>query len=53
MKHGVIIHPESPFAVDLTKVVEVQLPHQTNNIIEKHKIVKLSIDITENMMYCN
>ena len=43
MKHGVIIHPECPFTVNLTKVVEVQLPHQTNNIIEKHKIVKLRV----------
>jgi len=46
VKHGVIIHPECPFTVNLTKVVEVQLPHQTNNIIEKHKN---RIDIAENI----
>jgi len=46
VKHGMIIHPECPFTVNLTKVVEVQLPHQTNNIIEKHKN---RIDIAENI----
>ena len=44
-----IIHPECSFTVNLTKVVEVQLPYQTNDKVQKRKMIKLRIDITENV----